>query len=51
MFKNCHDSLKLRVDLENLGSYIPLYQLLLLFSDSVYRLFCIKCVKLQGPTL
>jgi hypothetical protein len=51
MFSNCHDSLKVRVDLENLGSYIPLYQLLSLFSDRVYRLFRIKCAKLQGPTL
>jgi len=51
MFKSCHDSLKLRVDLENLGSYIPLYPLLSLFYGRVYRVFRIKCVKLQGPTL
>jgi hypothetical protein len=51
MFNKSHDSLKLRVDLENLDSYIPVYQLLSLFSGRVYRLFRIKCVKLPGSTL
>jgi len=51
MFNNCVDSLKVRVDLENLGSYTPLYQLLSLFSGCEYRLFRIKCVKLQQHTL
>jgi len=51
MFNNCVDSLKVRVDLENLGSYTPLYQLLSLFSGRGYRLFRIKCVKLQQHTL